>query len=236
MAPRYTQPQAAVVVEVGWVNGLAALRSLGRGGVRTFAVDHRPWALGFKSRYAHRVIAPEPVADEDGFIAAMAELGERFDGPTPVFATHDEHLNAMVKRAAELSPHYRFPAPGWPLLEALQRKRHQLDTAAACGVGIPDTRHPGSAEEAVAAANEMGYPVFLKPSDPVEFKRRFKRQAFECQNAAEVARHFEEMVEFEPMLQEFVPGKDDGEHARELSRRRRRGPGPVLRAQAAPDA
>jgi D-aspartate ligase len=198
-----------VVVEVGWVNGLAAIRSLGRSGVRTFAVDHRPWALGFKSRYAHRVIAPEPVADEDGFIAAMASLGQRFDGPTPVFATHDEHLNVMVKRATELSEHYRFPAPGWPVLEALQRKRHQIETARASGVGIPDTRYPASADEAVAAADELGYPVFLKPSDPVEFKRRFKRQAFECHTAAEVATHFDEMVEFEPMLQEFVPGSDD---------------------------
>ena len=133
------------MVEVGWVNGLAAIRSLGRSGVRTFAVDHRPWALGFKSRYAHRVIAPEPVTDEDGFIAAMAALGQRFDGPTPVFATHDEHLNVMVKRSAELSEHYRFPAPSWPLLEALQRKRHQIETARASGVGIPDTRYPASA-------------------------------------------------------------------------------------------
>ena len=198
-----------MVVEVGWVNGLAAIRSLGRSGVRTFAVDHRPWALGFKSRYAHRVIAPEPVTEEDGFIAAMAALGQRFDGPTPVFATHDEHLNVMVKRSAELSEHYRFPAPSWPLLEALQRKRHQIETARASGVGIPDTRYPASAHEAVAAADEMGYPVFLKPSDPVEFKRRFKRQAFECHTAAEVATHFDEMVEFEPMLQEFVPGEDD---------------------------
>jgi predicted ATP-grasp superfamily ATP-dependent carboligase len=209
LGARITQPEAAVVVEVGWVNGLAALRSLGRGGVRTFAVDHRPWALGFKSRYAHRVIAPEPVADEDGFIAAMAALGRRFDGPTPVFATHDEHLNAMVKRSSELSPTYRFPAPGWPVLEALQRKRHQIETARQNDVGIPDTRYPKTAADAVEAADEMGYPVFLKPSDPVEFKRRFKRQAFECANAAQVAQHFDEMAEFEPMLQEFVPGGDD---------------------------
>ena len=126
-----------------------------------------------------------------------------------MFATHDEHLNVMVKRSAELSPHYRFPAPGWPVLEALQRKRHQIETARASGVGIPDTRYPASAHEAVADADEMGYPVFLKPSDPVEFKRRFKRQAFECHTAAEVATHFDEMAEFEPMLQEFVPGEDD---------------------------
>ncbi len=197
------------MVEVGWVNGLAAIRSLGRGGVRTFAVDHRPWALGFKSRYAHRVIAPEPMADEDGFVAAMARLGERFDGPTPVFATHDEHLNVMVRRKAELTPHYRFPAPEWPVLEALQRKRHQIETARAAGVGIPETSYPASAAEAVATANDLGYPIFLKPSDPAEFKRRFKRQAFECHSAAEVDRHFGEMQEFEPMLQEFVPGGDD---------------------------
>ena len=209
MAARATEPEAAVVVEVGWVNGLAAIRSLGRSGVRTFAVDHRPWALGFKSRYAHKVIAPEPVADEDGFIAAMARLGERFDGPTPVLPTHDEHLNAMVKRASELTPHYRFPAPGWPVLEALQRKRHQIETARAAGVGIPVTTYPSSAAEAVADADAVGYPVFLKPSDPTEFKRRFKRQAFECATAEEVAVHYEEMAEFEPMLQEFVPGGDD---------------------------
>lgn len=39
----------AVVVEVGWVNGLGAIRSLARNGVRVLAVDHRPWALGFLS-------------------------------------------------------------------------------------------------------------------------------------------------------------------------------------------
>jgi hypothetical protein len=31
----------AVVVDVGWVNGLAAIRSLGRAGIQVFEVDHR---------------------------------------------------------------------------------------------------------------------------------------------------------------------------------------------------
>ena len=34
-------PVKAVVVDVGWVNGLAAIRSLGRAGIPVFVVDHR---------------------------------------------------------------------------------------------------------------------------------------------------------------------------------------------------
>src|SRR5207244_8608216 len=45
------QKAPAVVVDVGWVNGLAAIRSLGRAGVPVLAVDHRRSALGFRSRY-----------------------------------------------------------------------------------------------------------------------------------------------------------------------------------------
>jgi len=49
----------AVVVEVAWVNGLAAIRSLGRRGLRVLAVDHRPFALGFRSRYAEPRLAKD---------------------------------------------------------------------------------------------------------------------------------------------------------------------------------
>ena len=49
-----------MVVEVAWVNGLAAIRSLGRHGLRVLAVDDRPYALGLRSRYAEARIAPDP--------------------------------------------------------------------------------------------------------------------------------------------------------------------------------
>ena len=45
----------AVVCEVGWVNGLGAIRSLGRAGVPVVAVDHRDFAIGFRSSYAFPV-------------------------------------------------------------------------------------------------------------------------------------------------------------------------------------
>src|SRR6058998_3476676 len=58
----------AAVIDVGWVNGLAAIRSLGRAGVRVLAVDHRPSALGFRSRYAERLLSPDPFEDEHRFV------------------------------------------------------------------------------------------------------------------------------------------------------------------------
>ena len=58
---------AALVIDVGWVNGLAAIRSLGRAGVPVLALDHRAGALGFRSRYALPVRTPDPAEDEEAF-------------------------------------------------------------------------------------------------------------------------------------------------------------------------
>src|SRR5205814_1680031 len=41
------------------------------------------------------------------------------------------------------------------------------------------------------------------------FKRRFRRQAFRCQSAAEVEDAYGRAEAFEPMVQELVPGGDD---------------------------
>ena len=200
----------AVVADVGWVNGLAAIRSLGRHGVRALAVDHRPWALGFRSRYATPVVAPDPGVDEDGFVAALARLGETLTAPVPAFATHDEHVNVLARRAAELGDAFRPCSPPWEVLEQIQSKRHQLEVAIACGVPVPETRHPATSTEALAAAGELGYPVMVKPSDPIGFKRLHNRQAFRCQTAAELESAYAQTEPFEPMVQEYVPGGDDG--------------------------
>jgi D-aspartate ligase len=186
----------AIVVDVGFVNGLGALRSFGEAGVRTLAVDHRPSALGFRSRYGEAVLAPSPLADESGFVGALGALG-----PGVVFPTHDEGLRAIARHRDELDLRCPFPRE----LERIQRKRVQLEAA----VDAPETRYPASAGEAVAAAEELGYPVLVKPSEPVGFRQRVGRQALRCATRAEVEAAYAHAEPFEAMVQELIPGGDD---------------------------
>ena len=196
----------AVVAEVGWANGLAAIRSLGRHGLRVLAVDHRTYALGFRSRYAEPRLAPDPIDDEAGYVAALKAIADETDGLLPVFPTHDEHLNAIARHAGAVGDRWRFPFPSWDVLESVQSKRHQLDTAESIGFPIPRTFHPRTAEEAQAAGAELGFPLIVKPAANVGFRRTHKVQLFRCENAAELARAYEEAAPYEPMVQELVPG------------------------------
>ena len=195
-------PVPAAVVDVGWVNGLAAIRSLGRAGVRVLAVDHRPSALGFRSRYAEPFLSADAHADPMRFIASLRALGE-----IAVFPTHDEQLNLIAQHLGDLQVLAPFPA--WADLQRVQSKRTQLDEARAAGVDIPNTRYPHTAADARAAAEEIGLPVLVKPEHPVGFKQRFRRQAFRCENLDEVEDAYTRAEEFAPMVQELIPGNDD---------------------------
>jgi D-aspartate ligase len=193
------------VVEVAWVNGLAAIRSLGRQGLRVLAVDNRPYALGLRSRYAEARLAPDPLDDEAGFIGALQAIADETDGVLPAFPTHDEHLNAIARHAGALDERYRFPFPSWDVLEKIQSKRHQLETAEAAGVPVPRTLYPATAEEAQAAGEEVGFPLVVKPSANVGFRRSHKRQLFRCETPAELERAYEAAAPYEPMVQELIP-------------------------------
>src|SRR2546429_1328650 len=127
----------AAVVDVGWVNGLAAIRSLGRAGIRVLAVDHRPSALGFRSRYAEPFLSPDPQQDETRFVAFVRALGE-----VVVFPTHDEQLNLIARHLGDLDVLAPFPA--WDVLQRVQSKRLQLEEAEAAGVDVPRTADPSS--------------------------------------------------------------------------------------------
>jgi predicted ATP-grasp superfamily ATP-dependent carboligase len=192
----------AAVIDVGWVNGLAAIRSLGRAGIRVLALDHRPSALGLRSRYAEPVLCPDARSDEPRFVEFIRDLGQ-----VVAFPTHDEELNVLARHLPDVSVLAPFPA--WDVLERIQSKRSQLEQAEAASVAVPRTHYPRSEGEARAAADELGYPVLVKPEHPVGFKQRFRRQAFRCDSRQEVEEAYARAEEFAPMVQELVPGDDD---------------------------
>lgn len=181
-----------MVVGVGWVAGLAAIRSLGRAGVRVLAVDDRRSALGFRSRFAEMRLAPARSG------AAYVEFLRSLGGGV-VFPTHDDDLEAIARARDELP--FACPFPGWDVLGAIQDKRRQLVVADEVGLAAPLT-----ADEPTDA---LGFPVLVKPSDPTAFRRRFGVKAFRCSTMPELERRFDDARDFRPFVQEWIPGDDD---------------------------
>ena len=127
----------AVVCDASFVNGLTAIRSLGRMGVPVFAVDHRPSALGFRSRYAMQFASPDPGTDTDAYVELLRELGDAIGRPTPILPTHDPPVNAIAHHRDELGERFLYPFPDQDTLALVQSKREQLDRAAAAGSTFP---------------------------------------------------------------------------------------------------
>jgi predicted ATP-grasp superfamily ATP-dependent carboligase len=181
-----------VVVGAGWVAGLAAIRSLGRAGVRAIAVDDRASALGFRSRYAEPRLAPSRTGA--AYVEFLRELG---DGVA--FPTHDEDLETLARAGDSLS--LIRPFPDWDVLAQIQDKRHQVAVARDVGIAVPGT--------ADAPTDGLGFPVVVKPSDPVAFRRRFGVKAFRCATRVELDAAFAEARDHRPTVQEWIPGGDD---------------------------
>jgi predicted ATP-grasp superfamily ATP-dependent carboligase len=192
----------AVVVNVNWVAGLSTIRSLGRAGVPVHAVDHRPDALGFRSRHTHtRHVSPWRLREPDAFVDFLAEVGDRLDAPAPLFLLDDDDLNTVASRLDRLGDRFLYPFPGWETLERIQDKAHQVQRARELGVPVPETR--------TEPTDELGFPVLVKPFQPGDFRRRFGVKAFHCRDLPDLEGAWERAQGFEPLVWEFIPGGDE---------------------------
>ena len=196
----------AVVFDCGFVNGLSAIRRLARLRAPVIAVDHRPDALGLRSRLALPVVCPDPAAKPAAFAEFLRELAAGLHGRAVAIPTHDEYLIA-VSRAAE--ERLLLPAGPPALLEAMQAKRFQYAAAEQAGVGLPKTAYPESEGAAWDAAYQIPYPAVMKPSRGSDFKRRQGRPLVRAGEPAELVAAYREAAADEPMFQELIPGGDD---------------------------
>ncbi len=152
-----------LVTDAGRGSALGVIRSLGRAGYRVVAADTNPQSLGFRSRWTSaRVLLPDPKRDVHSFADRLLDAVHAHGVDLVVPVTDLTVLPIVAHRARfENATHVALPSAA-ALAVALD-KRATFELAAQCGVAAPATRCVSSWEAAASAANDLGFPLVLKP-------------------------------------------------------------------------
>lgn len=142
---------------------LGACRGLTRAGYRVCAVARgRPAATHWSRSCAERIVLPDSRRDVHGFVDRLEELVETGRYAALIPGT-DASLLAISEHRDRIEGATRL---GLPSREAVRRsvdKRVLLEVAVGVGLAQPPTEACADRAETEAAAEELGYPVVLKP-------------------------------------------------------------------------
>jgi D-aspartate ligase len=190
--------------------GVSYVRSLHRHGVPTLLLTERGW-LGRPSRYALTVELPTPANDPDAWLEALVSTAERMDQRPVLLVAFDHAVLLVGQHADELGRLYDFLIPPLSISTALVDKRRQYELADAAGIPIPRTVFPGSSDEAVAVADEIGFPCLLKPHVGSAGSAQLGGKAAVVDDTASLRELFDRLYadDIPCMIQEIVPGGDD---------------------------
>jgi D-aspartate ligase len=159
--------RTVTVFDIDIPPGIAFIRSLARAGVPVVACTSKRLAAGRFSRYTTDTRTCPSVHDSDRFIAWLVD--EMASGTIDLVAPTSDYVTFCVAEAIEkldYDPHDL----GFPHVDALRTclfKGRFMDALGKIGFPAPPTATPLSLEEALEAADEIGYPIVLKPRSHV---------------------------------------------------------------------
>jgi D-aspartate ligase len=200
----------AVVFQVSHACGLGIVRDLVPHGVPVLALDPHPGAIGLRSRYAVGHVCPDPLADEEAFVAWLERFGATLPQRAVVFPSHDEFIWPLSRHAERLEPWFIVPFARWNVMSKLHDKRAQMEAASRAGVDTPKTVFVDSVADLEEGVEEIGFPCIFKPVESLAFKMRFRRHVLEIGSADELREIYAKVDDCGTlMLQDIVPGGDE---------------------------
>ncbi|MGW6458404.1 carboxylate--amine ligase [Streptomyces sp. NPDC055078] len=146
---------------------LGAVRSLGRAGVEVHTVAEAPGSPVASSRYLHRAHPRPPgTITPEGFVEMLLRVSDRIGRRAVLIAMDDLSAIRAAAHAPRLADRYHLPQQPAELPGLLADKARLAGLCEAAGIAHPVTVVPASADEAGAAARELGLPLVAKWSRP----------------------------------------------------------------------
>jgi D-aspartate ligase len=165
--------------------------------------------LGLTSRWAADPGAP--ASPEHQWLRLLGRIAEAAGRETVLISAHDVFTALLIRDAELLRPRFLFDLPAAADFEVLRDKARFAELAARNGWPIPATASAGTLEQALAAAERLGFPVILKPvGRRLAFRPMADAKAMICATPLELERAYAALSawEREMVVQAWIPGGD----------------------------
>lgn len=197
---------------------LAAIRSLGRAGVRCVVVDNVPRAAWFSRHVGGRLRWPSPMVGPD-FVRGLLDESRRRDLEGWVLLPmQDDAVESVARYGEALRERFRVVTPAWDTLEPVHDKLALNGTAERAGVPHPRTWVPASERD--LSSLDVTFPVIVKPAVSIGLQDALGKKALPARDHTELVEAWRQAVaavgppdehdEPEPtrrlLVQEIIPG------------------------------
>jgi predicted ATP-grasp superfamily ATP-dependent carboligase len=142
---------------------LAVIRSLGKKGIKVIAADTASFNAGILSKYcAYKITYPSPLKNKRNFINSLLHLVKnvKIDLLIPIT---DFTMMPILERKEEFEEHTEVAAPSYEIAMKAYDKFQTVSVAQRCGIPHPKTFLIGNIEALREVADELNYPVVIKP-------------------------------------------------------------------------
>ena len=161
-APLGTQSAAILLGDTKFYGTLAAVRSLGRAGVKVVTVDPSWICHSRYSRYSSQHLRC-PAFEESSAWAEWLLRKARIGPRRTIYATSDAVSFALARYRIELSADFELYQPGLETVMSILDKGLLMKNAHAVGMETPQTWFPQNGAEAAKIVNAAGGKVLIKP-------------------------------------------------------------------------
>ncbi|HSS59969.1 MAG TPA: hypothetical protein VLK30_00765 [Candidatus Limnocylindrales bacterium] len=202
-------PPVLVLAPPRFVGPLGVIRTLRPLGVRVYVARTTERSLGRMSRYCAGAfdIGEEgrPVGSDAAILEQLEAAARRLGPGAILIAGSDEWAVFVATHADPLGRLFKFPHQDIELVEGLASKQGLYELARKFGLPTPRIARPADVHEAAVMADDLTYPVMLKPV----LSRPGRQFVSIASNRESLLQQLQELDDPGNVLcQEYIPGTD----------------------------
>lgn len=199
-----------IVILGGAENALSVARSLGRRGIKVYCITSDRQEYVKHSRYCELIAFPDTDNLREAYANYLTSDESQHIHGSVLLACSDLGLEILIDKREELAKKYILDIMNIDAQKQLLHKMSTYKAAVRAGVPSPKFWKFESIEEARELAEEVCFPIMIKPDFSYTFYEMYGRKYLLAQDKRELEQQIDRFSNYEKkgILLEYIPGLD----------------------------